>query len=252
MRLAVIADVHGNLPALEAVMADMEQRRIDHVINLGDCVSGPLWPRETLDLLRAKAWPTVRGNHDRWVAFDSPETLGPSDRFAREQLDEDDIAWLAALPQGLEVKSGQFAFHAQPDDDNAYLVEERWGERLVRSSPDVIRSRLGDLKADLVLTAHSHQPHAFRLPGGPWLLNPGSVGCPAYHDEMSDPPHSSEQGSPAARYAIVEDGAESPVIELLSSPYDHKRAAERARQHGRAEWAHALDTGFIPRQIVAR
>ena len=51
MRLAVIADIHGNLPALEAVLADIERRGADRIVNLGDCVSGPLWPRETMDLL---------------------------------------------------------------------------------------------------------------------------------------------------------------------------------------------------------
>ncbi len=51
MRIAVIADIHGNMPALEAVLADARRRNIDRTINLGDCVSGPLWPREVCDLL---------------------------------------------------------------------------------------------------------------------------------------------------------------------------------------------------------
>ena len=53
MRIAVIADIHGNLPALEAVLADIQRRNVDRTINLGDCVSGPLWPREVCDLLMA-------------------------------------------------------------------------------------------------------------------------------------------------------------------------------------------------------
>ena len=54
MRIAVIADIHGNLPALEAVLADIARRGADRILNLGDCVSGPLWPRETMELLDAR------------------------------------------------------------------------------------------------------------------------------------------------------------------------------------------------------
>lgn len=71
MLWASLADDHGNLPALEAVLGDMAGRRIDRVVNLGDCVSTPLWPAETLTLLRRHAWPTVRGNHVRYVATGS-------------------------------------------------------------------------------------------------------------------------------------------------------------------------------------
>ena len=72
MRIAVIADIHGNLPALEAVLADIERRNVDRTINLGDCVSGPLWPREVCELLMARDDLTIRGNHDRWVSGPDP------------------------------------------------------------------------------------------------------------------------------------------------------------------------------------
>ncbi len=65
MRVAVISDIHGNLRALEAVLADIKTRSADATVNLGDCVAGPLWPQETFDLLASLAFPTVRGNHDR-------------------------------------------------------------------------------------------------------------------------------------------------------------------------------------------
>jgi Calcineurin-like phosphoesterase len=67
MRLAVISDVHGNLAALEAVLADIKLRGPDYTINLDDCVTSPLWPRETFEALQSLALPTVRGNHDRWI-----------------------------------------------------------------------------------------------------------------------------------------------------------------------------------------
>jgi predicted phosphodiesterase len=64
MRLAVISDVHGNLPALEAVVADIKKRQVDSTVNLGDCVTSPLWPKETFEALQSLGLPTVRGNHD--------------------------------------------------------------------------------------------------------------------------------------------------------------------------------------------
>ena len=87
MRLAVLADIHGNLPAIEAVVDDIGQRAVDQVVNLGDCASGPLWPRETLAGLIALGWPTVRGNHDRVLGRDRPDAMGPSDRFAFDETD---------------------------------------------------------------------------------------------------------------------------------------------------------------------
>ncbi|CAH2405148.1 hypothetical protein MES4922_40086 [Mesorhizobium ventifaucium] len=81
MRIAVLADIHGNVLALDAVLDDLRQRGgADLVVNLGDCVSGPLWPRETMERLEALALPTVRGNHDRRVARDTPMPCGrPTD-----------------------------------------------------------------------------------------------------------------------------------------------------------------------------
>ena len=98
MRIAVIADIHGNLPALEAVFVDIERRDIDQIINLGDCVSGPLWPREVCDLLMAAEQLTIRGNHDRWVSGSDSTRMGASDRYAYSQLNLDHRSWLGALP----------------------------------------------------------------------------------------------------------------------------------------------------------
>ena len=88
MRIAVLADIHGNLLALDAVLDDLKHRGgADITVNLGDCVSGPLWPRETMERLQALDLPTVRGNHDRRVAQDpADETMWPSDRYAQERL----------------------------------------------------------------------------------------------------------------------------------------------------------------------
>ncbi|UFN50789.1 metallophosphoesterase [Roseomonas sp. OT10] len=243
-RIAVIADIHGNLLALEAVLRDLERRGgADRLVNLGDIVSGPLWPRETLERLEGLGAVTLRGNHDRWVATQAPEAMGPSDRIAHDALLPAQRAALGALPLRHLAAPGVLAFHASPEDDNAYLLEEVREGRLVRAAPEAIRLRLGPLDpaVRLVLCAHSHRARLLRLPTGPLILNPGSVGCPAY-DDPDPPAHVSEAGSPLARYALVEpDGAAA----LLAVPYDHEEAARQAERLGRPAWARALRTGFM-------
>ena len=110
MRIAVIADIHGNLPALEAVIADIRCREVDCTINLGDCVSGPLWPREVCDLVMARDDLTIRGNHDRWVSGPDPARMGASDRYAYSQLNQDHRSWLGALPASADMDCGILAF----------------------------------------------------------------------------------------------------------------------------------------------
>ena len=87
-RLAILSDIHGNLPALEAVVADAEAQRCDGFVNLGDILSGPLWPAETADYLMARDWPTIAGNHERQVLTLPRERMNASDAFACERLDD--------------------------------------------------------------------------------------------------------------------------------------------------------------------
>jgi len=249
MRIAVLADIHGNLLALEAVLADLEQRGgADLTVNLGDCVSGPLWPRETFERLEALDLPTVRGNHDRRVAVDPPDdTMWASDRYAQERLTSAQREDLFALPFTLEIIPGVVAFHARPDHDEKYLLDAIVDGQLVRAPLAAIQRRLKGLDpaCRVVLCGHSHRAELIRIPGGPILFNPGSVGAPAYDDD-TPPAHVSEQGSPHARYGIVTLGEGPDRFETIAVDYDHEAAARQAEQAGRPEWAHALRTGFMP------
>jgi predicted phosphodiesterase len=249
-QFAVIADIHGNLLALEAVLADIASRGITRVIDLGDCVSGPLWPAETCDRLMALALPTVRGNHDRWVTDWPADRLGVTDRFTRAALTDRHLDWLRALPpmqMQMHMQLGVLAVHGIPGDDNRYLLERVSAFRLVPDAPAAIATRLGAAPTDevpaLVLCGHSHQPRLMRLPHGPTVLNPGSVGCPAYQDP-GDEPHVSEVGSPHARYAVVSPTGGEISADLIAVAYDHRAAAARAEACGRSDWAHALGTGY--------
>jgi predicted phosphodiesterase len=243
MTLAVIADIHGNLPALEAVLADIARRGVARIVNLGDCASGPLWPRETCEVLMARSYPTVRGNHDRWVATLAPSDMGPSDRYTFNELNEAQRRWLGELPATLRLDREILAVHGRADDDNCYLLEDIQQGRLVRAAADAIAQRLRGTDAALVLCGHSHQQHMVRVPGGPLVINPGSVGLPAYRDPDGIA-HVSEVGSPHARYALVSRDNGTMTVELIALDYDHASAAKRAAANGNPGWAHALQTGF--------
>ncbi|MGX8012700.1 metallophosphoesterase family protein [Mesorhizobium sp. ORM8.1] len=249
MRIAVIGDIHGNVLALDAVLDDLGRRGgADITINLGDCVSGPLWPRETMERLQALNLPTVRGNHDRRVAQDpADKTMWPSDRHAQEQLTTEQRQALSALLTQ-EIVPGVIAFHARPDHDEKYLADAIVDGQLVRAPLATIRRRLKSLDpaCSVVLCGHSHRSELIAIPGGPIIFNPGSVGCPAYDDD-TPPAHVSEQGTPHARYGIVEFQAEGRPsrFESIAVTYDHEAAARQAEAVGRPEWAHALRTGFM-------
>ncbi|TRC94879.1 metallophosphoesterase family protein [Mesorhizobium sp. WSM4303] len=96
MRLAVLSDIHGNLRALEAVHADIKDSSPDIIVNLGDCLSGPLWPEETAQYLIAENWPTVRGNHDRVLVEPPASGLEDVDAFAHQRLSRTSLIWLSA------------------------------------------------------------------------------------------------------------------------------------------------------------
>ncbi|WP_100959798.1 metallophosphoesterase family protein [Bosea sp. FBZP-16] len=242
MRLGVIADIHGNLPALEAVLARLSRLSVDRVVNLGDCASGPLWPAETVRLLRATPMSHVRGNHDRALGAASPDGLGASDSFAWRDLDADARDWLAGLPFELEV-GGARCLHASPKDDDTYLLDAIEGGRLVAAAPGAVETLLGPTRPAVVLCGHSHQPRLLRLDDGTVVVNPGSVGNPAYN---ADEPciHVSESGAPHARFAVV-TMADFVEIEHHAVAYDWEHAARRAEGNGRADWAHALRTGRV-------
>jgi predicted phosphodiesterase len=245
VRIAVLSDVHGNLPALDAVLADVDTRSVDLVVNLGDLLSGGLQPRETADRLLEADLATVRGNHERQLLTLPREQMGLSDRLAHDTISERHREWMAGLPLTLEVGDGGLAFHGSPTDDLVYLLEtvEETGARPATDAEVV--QRLGDV-ADrpLLLCGHTHLPRVRRLPGGGLVVNPGSVGWPAYADEHPHP-HVMEAGSPHARYAVVDDASGHWQAELLTVDYDWTAAAAIAERNNRPDVARALRTGRV-------
>ena len=131
MRLAVISDIHGNLLALEAVIADIGARGVDATVNLGDNVAGPLWPRETAERLATLALPTVRGNQDRWMLDREDDSVPETDRFARAALTIEQRHALHALPPTINIGEDIVAVHGTPTDDCAFLTEELYLGRMI-------------------------------------------------------------------------------------------------------------------------
>ena len=242
--IAVLSDIHGNLPALEAVASDIKRREIEIVLNLGDHLSGPLWPLETLRFLQGTDWIHIRGNHDRQLAEGVPEELGLSDAYAFQLLSNEDLLWLGKLPSTLVYEEQIRLFHGRPDKDDLYLLDNIEGDRIRAASQKEILDRLGSVQSPLVLCGHSHTPRITELPKGRLVLNPGSVGLQAYLDDEPQP-HRVEVGSPQARYALLERTARGWKAEVILVEYDCELASEQARENGRLEWAQALETGKI-------
>lgn len=247
MRIAVISDVHGNLPALEAVLAAIEAEDADLTVNLGDLLSGYVQPAQTADLLVVAGLPTVRGNHERQLLTLPRERMGMTDRVAHDEMSATHREWLASLPATLEPAPGVLAFHGTPTDDLRYLLHTVTAEGAREATAAEVAERLGDVSGyRLLLCGHTHLAGWMRLPGGPLVVNPGSVGWPAYRDDEPFP-HRMEAGTPHARYAVCDDVGGEWRVEFRQVAYPWERAAARAGERGRPDVAAALRSGKVAR-----
>lgn len=233
MRLAVLSDIHGNLSALEAVLADIARAGADAVLHLGDAVSGPLDPAGTAERVMASGWPSVSGNHDRWVARDDEATLSPVDRFARAALSPAQRDWLAGLPATAVFAGEVFLCHGTPRSDTEVWLDNYFAGRSTEL-PDLetVTRRAEGLDYPLLLCGHTHMARSVRLRDGRLIVNPGAVGLQFVH------------GSPDARYALVErrDGRWHTTLRVV--PYDSEAAAALAARNGFSHWCGVLRHGW--------
>ncbi|GLW30450.1 metallophosphoesterase family protein [Actinoplanes regularis] len=243
MRLAVISDVHGNLPALDAVLTAIAEDGAELTVNLGDLLSGPVQPAETADRLIELGLPTVAGNHERQLLTFSEQRMGMVDRLTSSLIGARHRSWMASLPMTLSPAPGVLAFHGTPTDDLQYLLHTVTAAGAREATVDEVRSRLGEVSGyHLLLCGHTHVAGSLRLPGGPLIVNPGSVGWPAYTDDRPFE-HEMAAGSPHARYALVDDGSGRWEVSLREVTYPWDKAAAFAEGFGRPDVAHALRTG---------
>ena len=198
MRVAALYDVHGNLPALTAVLLDVEREGVDTIVCGGDVVWGP-FQHECIDLLRRAGARFLAGNCERDVVSGDSE----QDLWCRARLGEDDRAEIASWPATVELAveglGRVVCCHATPRSDEEIITSV--------TPDDVVTAALCDVGADLVVCGHTHVQFDRRPPGGPRVVNAGSVGLPYEH-------------VPAAYWALLADD-----VELRRTEYDVGEAA---------------------------
>jgi len=181
MRVAIVADIHGNLRAFEAVLADLRQVAPDLVLHGGDLAAGGAHPAEIIDQVRSLGWPGVRGNTDEmlWSPESLAEYAAANPKLAAilalvqgtiaptlARIGEDRLRWLARLP-GLYSQEGLSLVHASPGD--------LWRPPPMPDAGDAeLRSTYASLGAQIVVYGHIHRPYIRRLQGMT-VANTGSV-----------------------------------------------------------------------------
>jgi predicted phosphodiesterase len=263
MRIAAITDIHGNLPALEAVLRDIDSYGVDVIINCGDTLGGPLESAKTADLLMARGIPMIAGNHERQLLTLPPDRLNHSDACTASEITAEHRAWLAQAPESLWLCDDVFICHGTPSSDMDYWLETVTDDFGVHGSLGVrqateaeIVARMGtgrhSERASLIICGHTHVPRTVALPvdGNEALIqkitvvNAGSVGLPGY-DDTAPFDHHIETGSPHARYALMERNNRGWVVQQRSVPYDFEPMARLALSRGRPDWAYPLRTGRV-------
>lgn len=241
MKLALLSDIHGNIAALEAVLADIRARGGAEIINLGDSLSGPLYPAETANRLMALGITSIQGNHERQLQG-NPASMNASDAYAHRQLTAAHRDWIASQPATLWLTEDVFLCHGTPQSDLDYFLETIEPSATRAATREEATMRAGLITAALILCGHSHTPRQVTLTDGRIVLNPGSVGLQAY-DWDRPYPHKMETGSPKARYAFLTKSPGGWHSEFIAVDYDWETAARRAETNDRPDWARALRSG---------
>jgi putative phosphoesterase len=209
MKVGVLADIHANRVALDAVLEDMPP--VDAVVCAGDVLGYNPWPGECVEVIRERGVPTVMGNHDRAAAgggdFRFNSMAGAGVNHARQRLSESQLEWLSELPDDrLECNDRVKLVHGHPADPDRYTYPAEFGPEL-----------LGD--EDVLVMGHTHVQHAEQFGDG-IVLNPGSVGQP-------------RDGDPRAGYAILDlDGL---AVDTHRVAYDVDRVVDAVAAAGLPE-----------------
>ena len=204
--LALLYDVHGNLPALEAVLADAESAGADRYLLGGDYALFGAWPLETVERLRTLDARWIRGNVDRWLEerHDAPEAVLPAIERCRELLGQGVASELAGLPAEASDDAALYV-HASPLSDMRSFLPE---------ATDADEELMAGATPRRLVFGHTHLAFRRPGPGGVELVNPGSVGIPL-------------DGDRRAAYALVDDQG---GVELRRAAYDHMASARAVRE----------------------
>ncbi len=218
--ITIFGDIHANLPALDAVLADMDARELDNRYCLGDLVGYGTWPDAVVERIRQLGIPTLMGNYDQGVGQDSDDCgcayKAEIDRLRGQQsiawtnahTSADNKAFLRTLPASIPVQLGDLRVllvHGSPRKVNEYLFEER---------PDAYFERMMDAaEADVLVCGHTHLPYHKVLPSGRQVINAGSVGKP-------------KDGDPRAGYVVLTVDGRELKVQFVRVAYDVEQAAQ--------------------------
>jgi putative phosphoesterase len=214
MRIAVLSDIHGNLPALEAVRADIDTFEPDEVWCAGDIAFAGPWASECIAYVRDAGWTTVKGNTDVWITGDPQNVEDPEHRAKFEELarahaiSEEDAQWLLNLPLGHSGRGSILMVHGTP--------KSPFVAPMPNAPPSEYQPYEG--QASLVIFGHVHIAFTRRLTDGTVVCNPGSVGLPMDGDTAS--------------YVLIDQEGPNWTLRHRRVAYDRDRAIAAAKDSG--------------------
>ena len=228
MRIAALSDIHGNLLALDACLADLEsQGGADAVIVAGDLALGGPKPKKVLQRLEEIGAACVRGNTDRYLSEDSNDKISATEAtqiaWTRREIGERWASWLKELPFALRIGEDDnqlLIVHANPKTDDEHL----WPD----ADDEVLRRLIGREKATAIAFGHLHLPYA-RIWRGKLLANVASAGLP-------------KDGDPRAGYAILTERTGGWQVKHRRVAFDVKRVATQLADCGIPESAELIAT----------
>src|SRR5690625_4680087 len=220
MRLAFIADIHGNAVALESVLNDIQKKSVDKIYVLGDlCYRGPE-PQRTLDLIRSLETEVIKGNADEWIVRGNKEGEVPEQvyqimnaerNWAVSNLNEDSIAYLKGLPTNLNLEFGRVkiqAFHATP---NSLFETVQPFDR-----DGIIQEKFFLQEADIYIFAHIHKSF-IRYINGKSVINTGSVSLPF-------------DGINTSSYLLIDIGENYLKTSIIRVEYDVNKVIQQLKE----------------------
>lgn len=230
MKLAIISDIHGNLTALDAVLTELAEQKIDDILCLGDVAASGPQPREVIDRLKQRAIPVVVGNTDDWLLFpklkEQTTLFGKNcqdiDLWVSQQLRLEDRAYLRSFQPTIAREVGGkllLVYHGSPRSYNERIM--------ATTSEEALAEALGTNQADIFIGGHTHI-QLYRRHKAALVLNPGSVGLAMDRiwpiDEIRNPPW--------GEYAVLNVFDGHLNVDLRRIPFDNQTFVQACRESG--------------------
>lgn len=222
MRVAIISDIHSNLPALESILVDIEEKNVDSILCTGDLVGYAPFPNEVIELLKKNHVLTIQGNYDEAIGnrklicgcdYKDEKQLEMASRsiqFTNETILPENREYLKNLPRELTIKVGAFTIklvHGSPRKNNEYLFENSSEvEEVTEVFPE-----------DILICGHTHIPY-YQVINGKHVINSGSVGKPKH-------------GNPNATYVVLEVAGDKIDVAICEVPYNVEKTAKAIEEN---------------------